>query len=311
MRMTSGDWGLLILLSLLWGGSFFFSAVAVRDIPPLTMVVLRTGIAALALAPIALWRGPGALSQGPVLAAVAIMGFLNNFVPFSLIFWAQTQIPSGLASILNATTPIFSIIIAHFALADERMAPGKAVGILFGFLGVVVLFGPAALGGGLGAAALGMLACLGAALSYGFASAYGRRFREMGLRAPQVAFGQLAATTLLMAPVALLTDSPFGLPMPGPRTIGAVLALGLLSTAVAFVVYFRLLARAGAVNTVLVTLLVPVSAILLGRVFLDEALAPRHFAGMALIGLGLLAIDGRVFRLLTRLKPTAAGRSSE
>lgn len=140
MRMTSGDWGLLILLSLLWGGSFFFSAVAVQDIPPLTLVVLRTGIAALALAPIALWRGPGALSRRAVLTAVAIMGFLNNFLPFSLIFWAQTQIPSGLASILNATTPIFSIIIAHFALADERMAPGKAIGILFGFLGVVVLF---------------------------------------------------------------------------------------------------------------------------------------------------------------------------
>lgn len=309
MRMRARDWGLLVLLSLLWGGSFFFSAVAVREIPPLTTVALRTGIAALVLMPFALGRGPGAFSPGGVLAAFAIMGLLNNLVPFSLIFWAQTQIPSGLASILNATTPLFSILVAHVALDDERLAPGKLAGILFGIAGVAALFGGTPLAAA-DLAGLGMLACLGAALSYGCASVFGRRFGRMGLAAPQVAFGQLFATTLMIAPFAWALDRPLALPLPSAAATGAVLMLGIASTAVAYVVYFRLLASAGAVNTVLVTLLVPVSAILLGWAFLDEALLPRHFAGMALIGLGLLAIDGRATRRLAALRPSAGGRSS-
>ncbi|MEO1406913.1 MAG: DMT family transporter, partial [Pseudomonadota bacterium] len=139
--MTLQDWALLFLLSVLWGGSFFFVAVAVGELPPLTVVVLRTGIAALTLIMILrLQREAFPFAKGAI-GAFFIMGFLNNLAPFSLLFWAQTMIPSGLASILNATTPIFSIIVAHFLLADERMAANKAIGILFGFLGVVVLLG--------------------------------------------------------------------------------------------------------------------------------------------------------------------------
>lgn len=293
MRMTLQDWALLFLLSVLWGGSFFFVAVAVEELPPLTVVALRTGIAALTLIVILrLRRESWPFAKGAI-AAFFIMGLLNNLLPFSLLFWAQTMIPSGLASILNATTPIFSIIVAHFLLADERMAANKAIGILFGFLGVVVLLGGDLLNG-VSIASLGMLACLGAALAYGFAGVYGRRFKAMDLTATQVAFGQLAATTIMMVPIISVIDKPWALPLPGLAVVASILALAIVSTALAYVIFFRVLASAGAVNVALVTLLVPVSAILLGTLILGEELAGRHYIGMGLIGVGLLAIDGRI-----------------
>ncbi len=294
MRMTSGNWLLLLVLSVLWGGSFFFAAIAVMELPPFTVVFLRTGLAALTLALVLKAQHvPWPFAAG-AFAAFAVLGLLNNVIPFSLLFWAQTKIPSGLASILNATTPIFSILVAHFALSDERMAVHKAVGIGFGFIGVVVLLGGNVLTG-VNIVTLGMIACLGAALSYGCAGVYGRRFKSMKLSATQVAFGQLVATTIIMIPIVAVFDAPWTLPVPGGRTMLAVLALAVASTALAYIVFFKLLSSAGAVNTTLVTLLVPVSAILLGSVILGEELLLRHYAGMALIAVGLIAIDGRVF----------------
>lgn len=291
--MTFYDWAQLFLLSVLWGGSFFFVAIAVQELPPLTVVILRTGIAALALIVILRLRSEAWPFTKRTILAFFIMGLLNNLLPFSLLFWAQTMIPSGLASILNATTPIFSIIVAHFLLTDERMAPNKAVGILFGFLGVITLLGGDILNGG-GIASLGMAACLGAALAYGFAGVFGRRFKTMDLSATQVAFGQLVATTLMMVPIVSWVDQPWSLPMPSLNTIASVVALAIVSTALAYVIFFRILASAGAVNVALVTLLVPVSAILLGTFILGEELALQHYAGMLFISLGLLAIDGRI-----------------
>ncbi len=299
MRMTGLDWGLLFGLSVLWGGSFFFVAIAVQELPPLTVVMVRTGIAAMTLLVFLRMRGVELPFGKGATPAFFGMGLLNNLVPFSLLFWAQTMIPSGLASILNATTPIFSIIVAHFLLADERMAAHKAIGILFGFLGVLVLLGGDALSG-TGVALLGMLACLGAALSYGFAGVFGRRFKAMNLAAPQVAFGQLVATTVMAAPIVAIVDRPWMLAVPSLAVILSVLALAILSTAVAYVIFFRILASAGAVNVALVTLLVPVSAILLGTLILGEALALRHYAGMGLIGVGLLAMDGRIAGAMAR-----------
>lgn len=297
MRMTLQDWALLFLLSVLWGGSFFFVAVAVEELPPLTVVALRTGLAALALIVILRVQGEAWPFAKGAIAAFFVMGLLNNLLPFSLLFWAQTMIPSGLASILNATTPIFSIIVAHFLLADERMATNKAIGILFGFLGVVVLLGGDLLNGA-SIASLGMLACLGAALAYGFAGVYGRRFKTMELTATQVAFGQVVATTIMMVPIISIIDRPWTLLPPSVPVVASVLALAIVSTALAYVIFFRILASAGAVNVALVTLLVPVSAILLGTLILGEELAARHYAGMGLIGIGLLAIDGRIVERL-------------
>lgn len=290
--MGAMEWALLLLLSLLWGGSFFFSKVALAELPPLLVVLGRVGLAAVALGLYLRVRRRALPRSWPVWAAFFGMGLLNNLIPFSLIFWAQTTIASGLAAILNATTPVFAILVAHALTSDEKLTAGKLAGVALGLAGVAVLVGLDALSG-LDRAVAAMLACLGAALSYGFATVFGRRFRRLGIDPPVVAFGQVAATTLLMLPVALLAEAPWRLPLPGAVTWTALAGLALLSTALAYVIYFRILATAGATNLSLVTLLIPASAILLGSLFLGERLAANHLAGLALIAAGLVAIDGR------------------
>ena len=294
--MTPKSWALLALLSILWGGAFFFIAIAVVHLPPLTIVVCRVAIAALCLHLIVYATGQRIALSSSLVAAFVVMGLLNNVVPFSLLIWAQKSIPSGLASILNATTPIFTMIVAHVALKDERMSRNKVVGILLGFLGVAVLLG-GDLVEGADIGTLGIVACLGAAFSYGLASVYGRRFARFGCPPMIVATGQLTASTVIVAPIVLLVDRPWSIPLPGTEVIAAVVALAVVSTALAYVIFFRLLADAGAVNAALVTLLIPASAILLGSVVLSEHLEVHHFVGMALIALGLVAIDGRLLRL--------------
>jgi drug/metabolite transporter (DMT)-like permease len=225
------------------------------------------------------------------------MGFLNNIVPFSLIFHGQTQIGAGLASILNATTPLFTALVAHALTADEKLTPTKITGLMLGFAGVVVLLGPKVTAG-LDASLIAMAACLGAALSYGFAAVFGRRFRRLGVTPMQGAFGQLTASSLLMVPVAALADRFWTLPVPSLTVIAAVLALAIVSTGFAYLIYFRLIANAGATNAALVTLLIPVSAVLLGMAVLGETVTAAQIAGMGLIGLGLLVLDGRAVRAL-------------
>lgn len=297
------DWGLLLLLSVLWGGSFFFSKLAVRDLPPLTIVLVRVGLAALALAGYLRVTGRHLPRAKPVWAAFFGMGFLNNLVPFSLLVSAQTELASGLAAILNATTPIFSVIVAHCLTDDEKISVNKLAGIGCGFAGVAVLFA-----GDLGATHpqpfVAMLACLGAAMSYGFAGVFGRRFRRLGIAPVSVAFGQTTAAALMVLPLALVVDKPWRLAAPGAATCFALLGLALLSTALAYILFFRILAAGGAVMSSLVTLLVPVSAILLGSIVLGERLDAHQFAGIGLIALGLLVIDGRIFAPRRGLSPT-------
>ena len=297
--MTALEWGLLLALSVLWGGSFFFVGVAVRDLPPLTIVVLRVGLAAVALYLVLLVLRVRMPADPRVWAAFFGMGLLNNAIPFALIVWGQTQIASGLAAILNATTPLFTVIVAHALTADERMTGGRLVGVAVGFAGVAVMIGLDALAG-LGAGVLAQLACLAAALSYALAGVYGRRFRRMGVAPLPTAAGQVTASTVMLLPLALIVDQPWTLPVPGSETVAALVGLAVLSTALAYILYFRILATAGATNLLLVTFLIPVSAILLGALVLGERLAPGHFLGMALIGLGLSAIDGRLWRRLAR-----------
>ncbi len=297
------EWSLLLFLSILWGGSFFFSKVALAELPPFTVVLGRVAIAALALYFYLRATGRGIPGDGKVWLAFFGMGLLNNIVPFSLIFWGQTAIASGLASILNATTPIFSILVAHRLTADEKMTPQKIAGVLLGLLGVVILMGGGAFAGN-GPPLWALLACLGAALSYGFAGTFGRRFRRMGVAPAVSAFGQTSASTMMMLPIVVLVDTPWRLATPHLVTIGALLALALISTALAYIIFFHILSVGGATNSSLVTLLIPVSAILLGSLVLGERLSPSHFLGMALIALGLLSIDGRIIAMLRRAKAT-------
>jgi drug/metabolite transporter (DMT)-like permease len=291
------EWGLLLTLALLWGGSFFFSKIAVGELPPLTVVLCRVALAALALNAVVLAGGQRVSANRGLWRAFLVMGLLNNMIPFSLIFWGQTQIASGLAAILNATTPLFTVLVAHVATSDDKLSASRLLGVFAGIVGVAVMIGPAAFAGGEGST-LARIAVLGAALSYAFAAVWGRRFR--GLPPVLTATGQLSASALVMTPIALLIDRPWSLALPSPRVVAALVALALLSTAAGYIVYFALLARAGATNVLLVTLLIPPSALLLGALFLAEAVEPRDLAGLAFIAGGLAAIDGRPVRWLRR-----------
>jgi drug/metabolite transporter (DMT)-like permease len=293
--MSSLEWGMLIALSVLWGGSFFFTGVAVKELPPFTIVLLRVGGAAIILNIVVRAMGLSMPREGRVWAAFFGMGFLNNAVPFTLFVWGQTHIASGLASILNATTPLFTVVVAHFFTTDEKMTGNRLMGVLVGLAGVAVMIGRQALEG-LGTHTLAQFACLGAALTYGFAGVYGRRFKRMGIAPIMTATGQVTASTLMLAPAALLAEHPWTLPVPSLPVAAAILGIAALSTALAYVLYFRILATAGATNLLLVTFLIPVSAIILGTLVLREPLVGTQLVGMALIGLGLAAIDGRLPR---------------
>lgn len=302
-RLTGATWILLILLGLIWGGSFFFARIAVLEVPPFTLVFFRLSLAAIALHIYLRGRSDLYSMLRTHWRAFAIMGLINNALPHTLIFFGQTEIGAGLASILNATTPIWTVLIANRWTADEKLTTAKLAGCLTGLAGTVVMIGPAinsASHAPLWALVLPVLA----AICYGVAGTFGKRFRD--IPAPVTATGQLTASSLMMLPVALMADQPWSLPLPSSTAILAILGLALLSTAFAYLLFFRILTLAGATNTSLVTLLVPPSAILLGAIFLGERLAATDFAGMALIALGLLLLDGRLFRRSGR---AVSGRS--
>ena len=302
--MGRAEWAMLLVLAVLWGGSFFFNGVAVRELPSFTLVWLRVAVAATTLLLVLRVIRQRMPRQPGVWAAFFGMGLLNNVLPFVLIVWGQHRIASGLASILNATAPLFTVLVAHAVTSDERLTLFKAAGVGVGFAGAAVMVGADAFGG-LGTDVLAQLACLAGALSYAVAGIFGRRFRRMGVTPLATAAGQVSASTLMLLPAMLLVDRPWELAMPHAATWAAVLAVGLLSTALAYVLYFRILATAGATNLLLVTFLIPVSAILLGVVVLHETLLPRHIMGMALIGAGLAFLDGRLPRVLLRRVTTA------
>lgn len=301
-QMTGREWAWMGVLAFVWGGSFFFIAIGLTELPVLTLVAGRCVVGALALHLILRVQGAAFPLAGSILLAFLGMSLLNNVIPFSLIAFGQSRIPSGLASILNATTPMFTMLIAHLFTKDERLTPRKVVGVVLGFCGVAILFDLRKLGAG--GALEGQLACLAATISYGFAGVYGRRFARMGLSPVAIAAGQITLSSLIMVPLALAHD---GVPsLPSLHVILAVLGLGILSTAGGYVLFFRILARAGATNISLVTLMVPCSAILLGAAFLGEKIGLTSFIGFGIITLGLLVVDGRILKLFSRRDHHAA-----
>jgi drug/metabolite transporter (DMT)-like permease len=284
------SWLLLLLLSVLWGGSFFFVGIALRELPPVTIVLIRVALAAVLIYPVFRARGgtlPRTLRQW---LPFTIMGLFNNIIPFSLIFTGQTFISSGLASVLNATTPLFTVLILA-AFGDETLIARRIVGVLIGLLGVYVLRDPDHVQST--SQIIGMLCCLGAAVSYGFAGLWGRR-QFQAVPPMTTTTCQLISSAIIMALIAAVVDQPWHLAMPGLTTWAALLGLAALSTALGYIVFFTILKRAGASNVMLVTLLMPVPAILLGVLVLGEPLALRDIAGALVIAASLLVIDGRV-----------------
>lgn len=298
LRMTTSAWLWLLVLSVLWGGGFFFNRILAAELPPLTGALCRVAFAAIFLlmlagvmrislsAPIRLWR------------SILLLGILQNVVPFTLILWGQIYIASGLASIINATTPLFTILVAHMLTEDDKLTRLRVAGLMAGFTGVVLMIGQD-LRQAFDMNVYAQIACLLAAFSYGFSSVFARRFKR---EAPlPIATGQLIASTLLLLPLVLLFDQPWNLPFPSIITIWGILGIAILSTALAFIIYFHVLAQAGATNTMLVTFMAPVSAVLLGALVFGERLAAHHFIGMLAIMFGLALIDGRPARWLGAL----------
>lgn len=293
--MRGREWGMLLVLSLLWGGSFFFIEILVKHLPPLTIVTLRVALAAITLWLIILLRKYEVPNTAKAWIALIIVGLLNNALPFTLITWGQTHINSGLSSIFNATTPFFTVIVAGALLADEKITANKIWGVMIGILGVSVLIGLDALKGVTGSV-FGQLAVLGAALSYAFAGVFARRFKTLGISPLMVATGQVTTAAIMLAPLALFIDKPWTLAIPPIPIIGAMLGLAFLSTVVAYILYFRLIASAGATNAALVTFIIPISAIMLGVIILGETFTPVQAIGMVLIGAGLIVMDGRFLK---------------
>jgi len=294
--MSARNWFLLLILSILWGGSFFFVEVALEDLQPFTLVFYRIFFAALALTAVIYCKGQKLPTALNIWGLFFVMGLLNNVIPFALIVWGQTQITGSVASILNAATPIFTVLVAHFMTQDERLSLNKIIGILLGFTGVYLLMVPT-LEEGLTFKSYGQIAILGATISYAFAGVWGKRLKSC---APSVnASGMLICSSIIMLPLVIIFDQPFEVTL-HTSTILSVAAIAFLSTALAYILYFQILASAGATNLLLVTFLVPVSAMALGILILGEHVHFMALLGMAVIFSGLAFIDGRVLKFFKK-----------
>ena len=300
--------GLLLLgLATVWGGSFFFAEVALREVPPLTIALHRVFWAVPALFLVVLYQGLEIPRSIRAWCCYLVMGALNNAIPFSLIFWGQTNIGSGLASILNSTTAFFGVIVAGVLLVDERLTTRKIIGAMFGVFGVAAIMGLDALTS-FDLRNLAQLAILGAALSYAFAGVWGKRFLS---DYPPVlnAFGMLVGSTLLMIPVAFISEGAPVLSL-STEVWTSLIAVAILSTAVAYLLYFKILARAGSANLMLVTLLIPPIAVGLSVTILEENMRNEALLGFGLIAVGLLVTDGRLLDKLCQKTPIGEGSTN-
>lgn len=294
-KLDGTGWALIAILSILWGGAFFLIEIGLRSFPPLTLVFAR-----LALAVPPMWLAMRLMGERlptgtRIWALLTVVGALNCALPFALFFWGQQYLDSGYASILNATTPLWGVITAHFLTSDERATPARIGGVLVGMAGIVVMVGPEAMKG-LSDNLLAQIACLVSTVFYSFAAIYGRRLSQTELTPMAVATGQTITAALLMLPLVLLIDQPWVLATPSVESALAATTLALFSTALAYTLYFRLIDRSGASNAQLVAFLMPILAVILGIMFLGESLSSGQISGAALIAIGLVILDGRLFR---------------
>ncbi|MGA0542338.1 DMT family transporter [Neotabrizicola sp. VNH66] len=301
--MSPQSCGELLFLGVIWGGSFIGNSVALGAVGVFPTVAFRLTGACLVLWAFVLWRGLAVPRGWRIWGAFAVMGLLNNALPFSLITWGQQTVPAGLAAIINSSTAIFGVLIASLAFRDERLGLRRVLGVITGFLGVSVAIGLHNLSA-LDPASVGQLACLTAAVSYGLSGAWARR--HLSHLPPQVAAaGMLTTSAAMTLPLAVWTGLPHGLP---PLPVwGALLYLALISTALAYLLLYRLIAAAGAGNASLNTFVAAPTAMILGAVILGESLPARAYPGFALIALGLLLLDGRILRYFSRARPGHSG----
>jgi len=293
IHMSLRQWGLLLFLSVLWGMSYIFMELAIRDLPTFSIVFGRLFFAAVMLFSYIKVMGRKLSFSLQIWRMLFIASIIGMVIPFSLIVWGQHYVTASLSSVLNGTVPIFTVILTHFMTVDERMKLNKLMGVVAGFVGVAVIMG-------LDISELdtqglvGQLAVLAGAACYAWATVYRRRFAAMGVRPLSAATGEMIIACFAMLPIVLFFEPPWAIDMPSLTSLWAVIGLGVFSTGLAFVMYHTLIPQIGAGNMSLVTFLIPISAILLGIVFLEESLSWNQLLGMGFIGLGLLVIDGRL-----------------
>ncbi len=292
-RMSPLAWALMAVLALIWSGSFSANHLALAEVGVLTTVAIRVTGGAMLLWTWVLWRGLPVPKNAGWLLTCGVLGLLNNVVPFSLIVWGQTHIASGLAAILNAATAIFSVLLAAMLFPDERLTRAKSLGVALGFAGLVLAVGPEALRG-FDLTSLGQLAVLGAAVSYAAAAMFARNALR-GVRPETGAAGMLTAAALILVPSALAVEGAPSLDY-SPATWGALAYLAAIASALAYMLFYQVLALAGAGNLGLVTLMIAPLAIAIGAVAFGEVLPPSAYGGFGLLALGLLVIDGRLLR---------------
>lgn len=286
---------LLVLLAALWGPSFLFIKVAVEDIPPMTLVLGRVAIGAVVLLFFLRLQGSKLPKWGPVWRHIAVVGLIHNAIPFVLFSWGEQYIDSALAAILNGTVPFFTIMLAHFFAENDRITPVKIVGLIIGFAGMILLALPS-FGDGVEGTSWGVLAITAASFLYGVAIVYTRN-NLRGLQPLAAPTGQMIMATLYLLPLALLFDRPFSIPMPSLAAVGSMLALGVLGTAAAFTVYYKLLERADASYVSMTTYMIPVFGVILGAIVLNEAITPERVFGCGLILLGVMVVNGLISNL--------------
>ena len=293
-RISRTSWLTMTLLALIWGGSFLSIRMVLEEVGVLTTVAFRVGLAAAALWAFVLVRGLPVPRGARWVGACLFLGFFNNIVPFCLIVWGQTHIPSGLAGILNASNVIFSVGLAALMFRDERLTARKSLGIMLGLAGVALTIGPGVLSH-LDLTSLGQLAILGASLSYAISSIFSRHALS-DVRPEVVAAGMLSVSSLAMVPAAIWIEGAPSLAYSG-QTWGALLYISLISSAFAYILYYRVLLTAGAGNVSLVTLMIAPVAVMLGAMTYGETLPPAAYLGLVLLALGMLVIDGRVIAI--------------
>jgi drug/metabolite transporter (DMT)-like permease len=292
-KLDATSWAMIGAMSLLWGSAFLLIEIGLRTIAPMTLVFLRMGIAA----PFMLLGLYMLQERLPTDRAswqqLIILGALNAAFPFILFFWGQQYLDSGYASILNATTPLWGVVVAHFLTDDEKATPARIAGVLLGLTGIIVMVGPEAMAG-LTQSLLAQIACLVSTLFYGCAAIYGRKLGKSGMTPMVVATGQVITAALIMLPVMLWFDRPWQRPLPSTESLLAATGLAIPATAIAYFFYFKTIDRAGATNAMLVAFIMPVIAVMLGIAFLGEVLTGGQIVGALLIAAGLVAIDGRL-----------------
>jgi drug/metabolite transporter (DMT)-like permease len=292
--------GLLFLsiLGLIWGASFLFIKLCVGTIPLFTFIAGRMGMGAIVLYLLLRLRGDDMPRLGRVWGPFIVAGLLNALIPYALIAWGERQVSSGLTAILNGTTPIFTVLIAHYATSDERLSLSKIVGVIMGFAGVVIVMSPD-LAKGVTFDWLGQLAILAACLSYASAIIYVRK-NMRGTPAIVTSIGMLSSGFVLTLPLLLLTENPLAI-RPPLAAVGSWIALGVMGTAVAYLFYYWLIDNAGATYASLVTFTLPPLGVFWGAAILGEQASWAALAGLVVIALSILAVNGYLDAPLARL----------